>query len=72
MTFAAGMEKHLTYLPHMRFTLVDEKRRRFNVDRWCFRGSIDNWFPLHGSGDLATMIKKFVPHLGQDSFFELM
>ena len=71
-SFAATMEKHLTYLPHMRFTLVDEERRRFIVDRWCFRGSIDDWFSLHASGDLATMVKRFVPHLGQDSFFELM
>lgn len=46
--FTAAMEKHLTYLPHMRFTLVDEGRRRFIVDRWCFRGSIDGWFSLHG------------------------
>ena len=70
--FAAAMEKDLTYLPHMRFTLVDEGRRRFIAHRWCFRGSIDGWFSLQGSGDLATMVKKFVPHLGQDSFFELM
>lgn len=70
--FAATIEKHLKYLPHMRFTLVDGERRRFVVDRWCFRGSIDDWFSLHASGDLATMVKRFVPHLGQDSFFELM
>jgi hypothetical protein len=70
--FAAAMEKHLTYLPHLRFTLADEVQRRFVVDRWCFRGSIDGWFSLHGSGDLATMVKKYVPHLGQESFYDLM
>jgi hypothetical protein len=70
--FSTAMLKHLTYLPHMRFTLIDEKRRRFTVDRWCFLGSIDNWFPLRGSGDLAKMVKQYAPHLGQESFYELM
>ena len=67
-----AMQRNLTYLPLMRFTLVDEGERRFAVERWCFRGSIDDWFPLRGSGDLATMVKKYAPHLGKESFYELM
>jgi hypothetical protein len=66
-----AMQGYLTYLPMMRFSLVDEKRRRFAVERWCFLGSIDDWFPLKESGDLATMVKKFAPHLGEESFYEL-
>jgi hypothetical protein len=66
-----AMQGYLTYLPMMRFSLVYEKRRRFAVERWCFLGSIDDWFPLKGSGDLATMLKKFAPHLGEESFYEL-
>jgi len=69
---ASAMQGFLTYLPMMRFNLVDEKRRRFSVERWCFRGSIDDWFPLGGSGDLSTMVRKFAPHLGEESFYELM
>ena len=67
-----AMQGHLTYLPMMRFCLVDEKRRQFTVERWCFLGSIDDWFPLSGAGDLSTLVKKFAPHLGKDSFYELM
>jgi hypothetical protein len=67
-----AMQGFLTYLPMMRFSLVDEKRRRFAVERWCFLGSIDDWFPLKGSGDLAAIVKKFAPHLGEESFYELM
>lgn len=55
----------------MRFTLVDEKSRRFWVERWCFRGSIDDWFPL-GDGTLPKMAAKYVKHLGKESFFDLM
>jgi hypothetical protein len=63
------------YMKVMRFTLVDEKHRAFRVQRWCFRGSIDRWIDLWesgGEGKLSDLVKKFCPHIGQESFFELM
>jgi hypothetical protein len=66
------VEQHLHYMPMMRFVLQDEERRLFSVDRWCFRGSIDDWFPLAGAGKLSAQVKKYVRHLGKESFFELM
>jgi hypothetical protein len=66
------LQKCLSYSPMMRFTLVDEKARQFAVCRWCFRGSIDDWFPLAASGDLETQVAKYCRHLGRDSFYELM
>jgi len=68
----AEMHRYLSFSPMMRFTLVDEKKRRFAVERWCFLGSIDDWFPVSGSGDLAKLVSKYVRHLGKESFFELM
>ena len=65
------MQKSASYTAMMRFALVDEEKRRFSVCRWCFRGSIDDWFSL-GGGELSAMVKKYVPHLGKESFFELM
>ena len=56
----------------LRFTLQDEATRWFSVDRWCFRGSIDDWFPLLGGGKLPQIVEKFCRHLGEESFFELM
>ena len=59
----------------LRFTLVDEKKRTFWVQRWCFRGSIDDWIDLWESGSearLSDLVKKFCPHIGQESFYELM
>ena len=69
---AQQMQKFLSYSPMMRFTLVDEKTRQFAVERWCFLGSIDDWFPLGGFGDLKGLVARYSPHLGQESFYELM
>jgi hypothetical protein len=63
------------YMKVMRFTLVNEKHRTFRVQRWCFRGSIDRWIDLYESrseGNLSDLVKRFCPHIGQESFFELM
>jgi len=65
------VQRFLSYTPMMRFTLRDENARWFTVDRWCFLGSIDDWFPLSG-GDLETLVARYCPHLGRESFFELM
>ena len=56
----------------MRFTLVNADERLFSTDRWCFRGSIDDWLPIGGPEPLERALERFVPHLGQESFFELM
>ncbi len=63
------------YMKVMRFRLVDKKDRTFRVQRWCFRGSIDRWIDLYKSrseGKLSDLVKQFCPHIGQESFFELM
>ncbi len=63
------------YIKVMRFTLADEDERTFRVQRWCFRGSIDRWIDLWSSGsegNLPDLVQKFCPHIGQESFFELM
>jgi hypothetical protein len=63
------------YMKVMRFTLTDELSRTFRVQRWCFRGSIDRWIDLRvsgGSGKLPELVEKFCPHIGRESFFELM
>jgi hypothetical protein len=63
------------YMKVMRFTLVGEQGRTFRVQRWCFRGSIDRWIDLWESrseGKLSDLVKEFCPHIGQESFYELM
>lgn len=67
---------HGHYHKLLRFTLVDEDRRLFSAERWCFRGSIDNWFPLTFStppvAPLDDLVHALAPHLGRESFYELM
>jgi hypothetical protein len=68
----AWLESTGTYSAKLRFTLVDADRRLFDAERWCFRGSIDDWIPLRSQQPLDTLLKAYVPHLGQESFFDLM
>jgi hypothetical protein len=73
---ACGMRDNMianaTYAKMMRFTLIDIEKRLFNMDRWCFMGSIDDWYFIEGERPLATLAEKYVRHLGEESFFELM
>jgi hypothetical protein len=64
---------HEGQMPVLRFNLVDDKARAFFTERWCFLGSIDDWVPLMGGrGELKALVRKYCPHLGQESFFQLM
>ena len=69
------IEKHFldnaTYLPIMRFILEDKEKRLFTTERFCFRGGIDDWIYIGGTDSLGKQAKKFIKHLGKESFFEL-
>lgn len=64
-------ERYATYQAVLRFTLVDESTRRFNPERFCFRGSVEDWIDIGPPGALAKLVAKYLPHLGKDSFYEL-
>jgi hypothetical protein len=66
------MIANATYQKMMQFTLIDADNRLFNLDRWCFMGSIDNWYFVEGDQPLSALAEKYVRHLGEESFFELM
>ena len=63
--------KCLTFSPVLRFILVDKTDRIFEVERYCFRGFIDDWILLDG-GELKDIVKEYCKHLGKDSFYELI
>ena len=71
----AKVEKHLlenaTYSPIMRFILEHKEKRLFVTERFCFRGSVDDWIYIGGPDSLSQEAKKFIKHLGKESFFEL-
>ncbi len=65
------MIRHSQFSKMMRFELVNEKKRLFTVDRWCFRGRIDDWIHLAGPESLDELVREYVPRLGTEDFFEM-
>lgn len=64
--------QHADYMAVMRFVLVDKEKRLFLAERFCFRGCVDDWIDVGGGlGQLPVLLKEFVRHLGEDSFYEL-
>ena len=71
----AFRESHIRrsqYMKMLRFELVNPDKRQYRAERWCFRGSIDNWIMLPGSGPLTNVVEQYAKHLDRESFFELM
>ncbi len=65
--------RHATYSPMLRFSLRDENERLYEVERWCYLGSIDRWVSLHAPRmPLDSAASAYLPHVGEESFFELM
>jgi hypothetical protein len=62
------------YSAMMRFTVEEHEElgRIWRVERYCLRGGEDDWLLLDGSEDLEVLVEEFVPHLGRESFFELI
>ena len=60
-----------TYSPIMRFILKDEKNRYFITERFCFRGSIDDWIYIGGPDLVKKAVKKYIKHLGKESFYDI-
>jgi len=55
------------YTAMLRFRLVDKEERIFKAERFCFRGSIDDWIFLDGPDTLENLIKQNVKLLGTES-----
>jgi hypothetical protein len=70
---AEFMMQNATLMPMMRFVLADERARPFQVQRYCFRGSIDDWIDI---GDeppsaLSPLARKYCSYLTSEDFYEL-
>ncbi|KPA10809.1 hypothetical protein MHK_008984, partial [Candidatus Magnetomorum sp. HK-1] len=65
------IDKNASYSPVMRFILLDKKKRIFTTERFCFRGSIDDWISIGESDSLEKLLKTFIKHLGKESLFDI-
>jgi hypothetical protein len=64
--------QNATYMAVMRFLLADPEKRLFLAERFCFRGSVEDWINIGGPAQkLSVVLKKFIKHLGNESIFEL-
>jgi hypothetical protein len=61
----------LTYSTMLKFTLLNEEKRIFTTQRFCFLGSIDDWIYIGLPNTLENLVEKYVKHLGHNSFYEL-
>lgn len=60
-----------SFMPSLRFSLVDEKKREFAVERMCFMGNQDEWYFLE-CGKLEKLVKKYAPHIEKESMFDFL
>ena len=60
-----------SYDAQLQFVLIDEKRRLFQPKRYCYLGRIDDWIDIGERGSLLTLAKRYIRHLGHESYFEL-
>ena len=58
--------------PAFRFKLIEKRERVFEAQRFCFRGSIDDWVSLHQESPLDELCLHYLKHIGTESFYELM
>lgn len=65
------LARSLTYSSELRFILVDKQKRHFQTERYCYLGAIDDWIQIGPPDQLATLVKTYVKHLGQESFYDL-
>ena len=64
-------EPFANYQAVLRFILIDDERRLFEPERFCFRGSIDGWISIGSAGSIEKLAAKYLKHLGRESIYEL-
>lgn len=65
------LAQSINYSPMLQFVLIDKEKRTFITQRYCFLGSIDDWVQIGEPDALPKLVKEYVKHLGQDSYYEL-
>jgi hypothetical protein len=64
------LRQGIHYSPMLVFQLIDAQRRTFQTQRYCFLGSVDDWIEIGKPGKLTQLVKRYVKHLGQESYVE--
>lgn len=65
-----ALRRHMRFFPVLRFRLVDAEKREFVAERMTYFGE-GGWWSL-AALPLTKAVKRYVKHLGKESFFELL
>ncbi len=49
----------------------DGLERNFEVERYCYRGSVDDWITIGSESDMDKIGSNYLIHLGRESYYEL-
>lgn len=50
----------------------EEGEKIYVLERFCYRGRIDDWIAIGYDDELKLLAKEYLPHLGKESYFNLM
>ena len=64
-------DQRARFAPVLRFILADAAHRTFDVQRMCYRGSVEGWIDVGESGPVDQLARGLIPTLGTERFFEL-
>ncbi len=63
------VKRFVRYEEKMR--IIKGKNDNFVFQRYCYRGSIDDWIQIDGGDDLEHLAETNLRHLGRQSYYEL-
>ena len=64
-------ERLASYQAVLRFILTDPERRLFAPERYCFRGSVDDWISVGPAASIDKIAAKYLQHISRSSLYEL-
>lgn len=64
--------KNRHYSTDVRFKLSKKSGRSYQTERFCYRGSVNDWIEIGDKGPLSDLLEKYLPHVGKESIFELI
>jgi len=54
-----------------RMRIIKGKSGEYEFQRYCYRGSIDDWIGIDGGDDLQHLAQINIQHLGRESYYGL-
>ena len=66
-----SISQFVNYSAVFRFVLIDSGMRVFRAQRYCYLGSIDDWVFIGRPDVLSELVRQYLPHIEQNSYYEL-